>query len=431
MLCDFSLNKKRKTMYPRHSESLLKELLNEFRILYLTGPRQAGKTTLAQKIANDLGMHYVSLDEQTALASAKNDPHGFIESFTGKPVVLDEFQQAPELITAIKLASDQLQPNERGRFFLTGSADIFSSAKTQEALPGHLARIELYPLSITEMVGSHFNLIDFLLADSLSIPDNLPILSREQLAQTLINGGYPELQSKSPRARQIWFQSYIQGRLWKDFDSIYHAKGDYHTKLKALIPYLAGLSGNLLKYASIANDLALNDKVVKSYIEALEWMFIVKRIDPFVKNQAKRQTIGLPKLLMVDTGLACHLLGLKKPEQLLKSTFYGSLLENFVAMECFKQLAWAEDTVNIYHFRDGKKNEVDLILEQADGHLMGIEIKASSTVRDSDFKGLRKLAEWVGRQLKYGLIFYTGARLLPFGHQEKPFYAIPLSLLWS
>ncbi|MCK5521975.1 MAG: ATP-binding protein [Thiomargarita sp.] len=417
-------------MYPRFSETLLKELLDEFRILSLTGPRQAGKTTLARKIANDLRMLYVSLDEQTVLASAQSDPHGFINSFMGKPVVLDEFQYVPELITAIKLASDQLQPHERGRFFLTGSADIFSSAKTQEALPGHIARMELYPLSITEIVGGHFNLIDFLLSDSLSVPDNLPKLSREQLAQTLINGGYPELQTKSPRAKQIWFQSYIQGRLFKDFESIYNAKGDYHTKLKALIPYLAGLSGNLLKYASIANDLAQNDKVVKSYIEALEWMFIVKRIYPFVKNSAKRQTIGMPKLHTVDTGLACHLLGLKKPQQLLTSAFYGGLLESFVVMECFKHIMWAEESMNISHFRDGKKNEVDIILEQADGLMIGIEVKASNTVRESDFKGLRKFAELVGERFKYGLVFYTGSRLLPFSSGEKPYYAIPLSVLW-
>ena len=364
------------------------------------------------------------------LASAQSDPHGFIDSFTGKPVVLDEFQYAPELITAIKLASDQLQPHERGRFFLTGSADIFSSAKTQEALPGHIARMELYPLSITEIVGGNFNLIDFLLSDSLSVPDNLPKLSREQVAQTLINGGYPELQTKSPRAKQIWFQSYIQGRLFKDFESIYHAKGDYHTKLKALIPYLAGLSGNLLKYASIANDLGQNDKVVKSYIEALEWMFIVKRVFPFVKNSAKRQTIGMPKLHTVDTGLACHLLGLKKPQQLLTSEFYGGLLESFVVMECFKHIMWAEEIVNIYHFRDGKKNEVDIILEQADGYLIGIEVKASNTVRESDFKGLRQFAEWVGERFKYGLVFYTGSRLLPFSCGPVPYYAIPLSVLW-
>jgi predicted AAA+ superfamily ATPase len=406
-------------MYSRFSKNLLKELLNEFRILYLTGPRQAGKTTLAQQIAKDLEMRYISLDEQTALASAQSDPHGFIDSFAGQPIVLDEFQYAPELISAIKLISDQLKPSERGRFFLTGSADIFSSAKTQEALPGHMARVELYPLSITEIMGGKFNLIDFLLAEKLSVPENLPSLNREQLAQTLIDGGYPELQNKSPRARQIWLQSYLQGRLFKDFESVYQAKGDYHTKLESLIPYLAGLSGNLLKYASIANDLSQNDKVVKSYIEALEWMFIIKRIHPFVKNSAKRQTIGMPKLQMVDTGLACYLLGIKKPQQLLDSSFYGGLLESFVVMECYKHMAWSQESMKLYHYRDKQKNEVDIILEQSDGSLIGIEVKASSTVRESDFKGISKFAELVGEQLKLGIILYAGSRFLPFSNKGK------------
>ena len=240
-------------MYKRNSEKLIIELLQDFRILYLTGPRQAGKTTLARKIAQALGMQYISLDEQTAFASAQNDPQGFIDSLANQPVVLDEFQYAPELIRAIKLASDRLSPQERGRFFLTGSADIFSSAKTQEALPGHMARVELYPLSVTEKQASSFNLIDFLLAEKISLPDNLPLLSREQTAQALIDGGYPEIQDKGSRAKQIWYKSYLHGRLFKDFESIYSAKGDYHTKLESLIPYLAGLSGNLLKYASVAN----------------------------------------------------------------------------------------------------------------------------------------------------------------------------------
>ncbi len=417
-------------MYTRKSEGLIKELLNDFRILYLTGPRQAGKTTLARKIADDLEMLYISLDEQTAFASAQNDPQGFIDSLADRPVVLDEFQYAPELVKAIKLASDQLSPQERGRFFLTGSADIFSSAKTLEALPGHMARVELYPLSVTEKEGGNFNLIDFLLAEKLSLPDDLPPLSREQLAQILIDGGYPELQDKGPRARQMWFQSYLRGRLFKDFESIYSAKGDYHTKLESLIPYLAGLSGNLLKYAAVANDLAQNDKVVKSYVEALEWMFIVKRIHPYVKNRAKRQTIGMAKLHMIDTGLACHLLGLKKKQQLLSSPFYGGLLESFVVMECFKHMAWAEETMNMYHFRDKRKNEVDIVLEQEDNRLIGIEVKASSTIRNNDFKGLKKFAELVGDQFKYGLVFYTGSRLLPFSDGNKPYFAVPLSVLW-
>ena len=417
-------------MYLRKSEILLKELLKDFRILYLTGARQVGKTTLARKIAKDMGMQYISLDDKTALASARYDPHGFLDSLKDQPVVLDEFQYAPELIGAIKLASDLLPLDERGRFFLTGSADIFKSAKTQEALPGHMARMDLYPLSITEKAGTDFNLINFLLAEELSIPDNLSVLSRGQLAQAILDGGYPELQGKGPRARQIWFQSYLQGRLFKDFDSIYSAKGEYYTKLEALIPYLAGLSGNLLKYAGIGSDLGQNDKVVKSYIEALEWMFIVKRIHPYVKNRARRQSIGMAKLHMVDTGMACYLLGLKKKQQLLKSSFYGGLLENFVVMECFKHMTWAEETVNLYHFRDKRKNEVDIVLEQLDGRLIGIEVKASDSVRQSDFKGLRKFEGLTRDQFKFGLVFYTGARLLPFGGGDHPYFAVPLSILF-
>jgi predicted AAA+ superfamily ATPase len=376
-------------------------------------------------------MRYVSLDEQTALASAQSDPHGFIASFGEASVVLDEFQYAAELIPAIKLVSDQLQPHQRGRFFLTGSADLFNSAKTQEALPGHMARVELYPLSVTELFAGHFNLIDCLLADQLSLPNDLPEITREDLAQVLINGGYPELQTKSPRAKQVWLQSYLQGRLFKDFESVYSAKGDYHSKLESLIPYLAGLSGNLLKYANIANDLAQNDKVVKSYIEVLEWMFIIKRIHPYVKNSAKRQTIGMPKLQMVDTGLACYLLGLRKPTQCLQSSFYGGLLESFVVMECLKHMGWSEETMNIYHFRDKQKNEVDIILERADGNVIAIEVKASSTVRESDFKGIAKFAELMGKRYKSGFVFYTGTRLLPFKYKDRIYHAIPLSVLWA
>lgn len=417
-------------MYLRKSEKLLKELLNDFRILYLTGARQVGKTTLARKIAEDMGMQYISLDDKTALASARYDPHGFIDTLKEQPVVLDEFQYAPELINAIKLASDLLSPYERGRFFLTGSADIFKSARTQEALPGHMARMELYPLSVTEKAGTDFNLINFLLAEELSMPKHFSVLSREQLAQALLDGGYPELQGKGPRAKQIWFQSYLQGRLFKDFDSIYSAKGDYYTKLDALIPYLAGLCGNLLKYSRIGSDLGQNDKILKSYIEALEWMFIVKRIYPYVKNRARRQSISMAKLHMVDTGLACYLLGLKKKQQLLKSPFYGGLLENFVVMECFKHMTWAEEIVNLYHFRDKRKNEVDIVLEQSDGRLIGIEVKASSTVRQNDFKGLRKFEGLTRSLFKCGLVFYTGERFLPFGDDDNLYFAVPLSILF-
>ncbi|MFZ4077109.1 MAG: AAA family ATPase [Legionellaceae bacterium] len=156
-------------MYKRYLESLLIDLLGEFRILYLTGPRQAGKTTLVRSIAKTLGMAYFTLDNQAILASVLNDPHGFIRSLTTERTIIDEFQYAPSLISAIKESSDALGADEKGRFILTGSSDIFRSSKVQEALPGHMARLELYPLSIGEITGQRRNMIDYLNAHVFSM----------------------------------------------------------------------------------------------------------------------------------------------------------------------------------------------------------------------------------------------------------------------
>ena len=151
-------------MYARRLQPLLRELLAEFRIVYLTGPRQAGKTTLARSVSRDLGLEYVTLDDQATLASVQSDPHGFLRSLGDKRAVLDEFQYVPALIPTIKEISDRLDPHEKGKFLLTGSADIFRSARTQESLPGHMVRLELLPLSVTELYGQPLNVIDHLSA---------------------------------------------------------------------------------------------------------------------------------------------------------------------------------------------------------------------------------------------------------------------------
>ena len=303
-------------MYSRKSTQIISELLNDFRIVYLTGPRQAGKTTLVKETTRRSDMIYISLDDSALLTSAQVDPHGFIRSFGSKNVVIDEFQYTPDLIPAIKGVSDNLNPGQTGKFLLTGSTDIFRSAKTQEALPGHMARVELYPLSLSEIFESPLNIIDYILTGKFSSTASL-FRTREEYAGLIISGGYPEVQKKSERAKQVWFRSYMAGRLYKDFENLYAARGDYYSKIQTLIPYLAGISSNLLKYGSVSNDLEMDEKTIKSYIEILNLMFIVGRLPAYSKNRSKR-LVRMPKLQFIDTGLACHLLGLRTPEQTIK-----------------------------------------------------------------------------------------------------------------
>ncbi len=428
-------------MYSRHLHPLVRDMLHEFRIVYVTGPRQSGKTTLVRRIGAELGMRYLSLDDPATQAAAAYDPYGFIRSLEGQLVVLDEFQHVPELVPAIKEASDRFgsaPPDRRGLafprkglFLLTGSADIFRSARAQEALPGHMARLELLPLSVAELHGSRQNLIDYLLAGDFSplragVHDN-QAPTREQIARSILLGGYPEVQGMSRRARGTWFRSYTEGRFFKDFDTLYSARGDYHSRLRALAPYLAGLSGNLLKYANLANDLELNDKLAKSYAEILELMFLIRRVPSYRKNLARRLTVRMPKLHFVDTGLASHLLGLRTEARLLTSPHYGALLETLLFMECAKHAEWAEEEVGLYHFRDKHKREVDIVLERPDGRIVGVEVKASATLRRRDFDGLAALAGFAGTAFERGVLVYTGLQALPFHRGPVRLHALPLS----
>lgn len=415
-------------MFNRKIEPIITDLLNEFRIVYLTGPRQAGKTTLTRAIAKKLGLTYISFDDQTVMQSAKSDPVGFIEALGNKKVILDEFQYIPELISAIKQASDNLPSNEKGKFLLTGSADIFKSAKTQEALPGHMARLELYPLSLSEKFNLEDNIINILCNDHFSISE-FSSISRQELANIIIQGGYPEVQEKSPRAKRFWYQSYIEGRLFKDFEILYSARGDYRVKLTALISYLAGLSGNLIKYANIANDLGQEDKVIKTYIEILELMFLVKRVPGYLKNKAKRQAVTMPKLQLIDTGIACNILNIHNEDHLMQSNYFGGLLENLIYMELLKQSSWSNEHVKLFHFRDNHQHEVDIVLERDNGQIIGIEVKATATLNQHDFHGLIKLAEFNPAQFQKGIIFYSGKNILSFSRNEIKLFALPIRML--
>ena len=416
-------------LYRRHIKSRIVELLQDFRIVYLTGPRQAGKSTLVREIAKELRMDYYTLDDAALQASARSDPQGLL-AYLKTPLVLDEFQMVPALIGAIKMISDTAD-GKKGLFLLTGSSDIFRSAQVQETLPGHLARVELYPLSHSERHDNHFDLVDRLLSGTFGTFDDVSMkpLNRLALGQLLIAGGYPEAITKSPRSQSTWFTSYVEGRLLKDFETMHQAKGDYHGKLSALVRSLAGMTGNLVKYANIANDLSQDDKTVKKYMEMLELMFIIRRLHPYVRNSAKRTVVGMPKLHFIDTGLACHLLGLKHAESLHDTPFFGGLVENFVYCELLKHATWSSEEVNFFHFRDTARHELDLVMERSDGKVVGVEVKASMTVKPEDFSGISSFADYAKGRFLHGILFYSGDKVLPFRIDGATCHAVPISAL--
>lgn len=220
-------------MYERHIKKRILESLQEFRVVYIPGARQAGKSTLIRQLSEETGRQYITLDEQTSRDSAASDPEGFIDVYEGEDISIDEVQYIPDLVLAIKQVSDLLPPQQKGKFLLTGSTDLFAGKEITDRLPGHMDTLTMYPLSLTELTGKTHNIVDRII-DANFIKKGDVITSKQDLCEKILNGGYPEVQSKSPRARTSWFRSYVQARILKDFEHVYSGRGDYIAHANAL-----------------------------------------------------------------------------------------------------------------------------------------------------------------------------------------------------
>jgi len=417
-------------MYARHIRKRILESLEEFRVVYVPGARQAGKSTLARQLSEDTGRQYITLDEQAYRESADSDPEGFIDAYEGKNISIDEVQYIPDLVLAIKQVSDLLPPHQKGKFLLTGSTDVFAGKEITDRLPGHMDTLIMYPLSLTELEGKTHNTVDRII-DSNFIEQEDVTTSKQDLCNKILNGGYPEVQNKSDRARTSWFRSYVQARILKDFEQVYSGRGDYITHANALLNLLSGRCGNLLSYNNLSNELGIGDEKTKKMILALEQMFIVYRAIGYIKNRSKRLAVTAPKIHFVDTGLACYLLGIRTQEQLLASPYFGGLLENLLFMDLCKNAVFSDHEVEIHHFRDHKKREVDIILEEPGGMITGIEIKAAKSFSKSDFSGLASLANYAGSKFKQGFLLYSGDKILPVKIDNHSFTAVPFASLYT
>ena len=407
------------SLYPRLIEARIAESLMDTPAVLLAGPRQAGKTTLVRQMAEQ-GLRYLTLDDELTLLSAREDPVGMIRSLDR--AVIDEIQRAPQLLLAIKKSIDE--DRRPGRFLLTGSANLMALPTVADSLAGRMETLLLLPLSQSEMHGSATNWIDAAFAGQLLKADTH--LLGEALVETVLRGGYPEAISRTTtRRRTAWARQYIDAIIQRDIRDVANIE-----KLDQLPRFLRGLAqvaGQMCNYTQLGGQVGLDGKTAARYIGVFEQMYLLKRIDVWARNRLNR-VVKTPKLQFIDAGLLATLMDLSSEEVQQDRSRFGNVLETFVFGELLKHTTTAEGDYHLMYYRDADKVEVDVVIENAAGQLVGVEVKAAATVKDSDLRGLRKLARIAGDQFKMGVLLYDGTETMPLG---DGIWAVPLSSLWG
>ncbi|MGH2758390.1 MAG: ATP-binding protein [Actinomycetota bacterium] len=404
-------------MIRRHMTSRVVEALRDTPAVFLVGPRQAGKSTLVKALRGD---SYVTLDRIAQRSAAASDPEGFVAGLPGA-VVIDEVQRVPELFLALKAAIDE--DRRPGRFLLTGSANALMLPTVADALPGRVEILTLWPLTQGEPEGRVDGFVDALFTRTLPSWKPVP-MTPQSLYERVLRGGFPEVARRAGARRIAWFESYITTQIEREVREL--TAIDSAAELMGMIRLIAARNCALLNLADVARDARLAHSTARRYLRLLEMIFMVAIVPAWATSHTTR-LVRSPKIMLTDTGLAAHLLGADADRLDTDASLRGRLLEGFVATELRKQIGWSRARPSQHHFRSRRGEEVDCVLESRDGRLVGIEVKASATVRGDDFKGLRALETLAGDRFLRGVVLYTGTETAAFG---RKLWALPISALW-
>ncbi|MDL2328187.1 ATP-binding protein [Desulfosarcina sp. OttesenSCG-928-A07] len=417
-------------MHARTLTQQILEALTDTPVVFLRGARQTGKTTLVKQLADktflsgnlsaETPWQYITLDSSTALASALNDPTGFLQELT-KPVIIDEAQRAPGLMLAIK--EDVDRKRHPGRYLLTGSANILALPGIADSLAGRMEVLTLYPLSQGEIAGVSEDFISALFQKEFTFPkqETNPPLSREALLKAVCLGGYPEVLARnSAKRRAAWFDAYITTLVERDIRDIANIQD--RSALIRLLRMFGARSGTLYNQAELARSIGMPNSTLSRYIPLLEALFLIWFLPAWSGNLGKR-LVKAPKAHVTDSGLACHLCGADAGRLTEDPALAGRLVESFIIGEFLKQSTWTEHPVSLYHYRAQNGEEVDLVLEDRAGRVVGIEIKLSAGVTPHDAKGLSSLRDALGERFVRGIVLCTGQEVVPVGER---IWAVPI-----
>ena len=421
----------------RFIESRFAEALEDSPVVLIQGPRQCGKSTLAQMVCApeflpgaagagnpaSRGYGYLSFDDDVVRAGAEIDPMGFIAGLP-ESIVLDEVQRVPGLFTALKLEVDR-RPAP-GRFVLTGSTNVLAVPTVQDSLAGRLETVRLHPLAQCELYADRPAVDGFI--DTL-FGGNFPVQQTTrlgpELAERIVSGGYPPALARPfGRRRANWYRNYIDAQVQRDIGALSRIRS--LDALPRLLAVAATQTAQLFNVSRLAGPFQLSLPTIGDYIALLERVYLLERLPPWHSNRGKR-LVKTPKLHIGDTGLACALLGATAPSLLADRSLLGQLLETFVFQELRRQATWYGGPVEFFHYRDKDQIEVDIVMESG-SRVAGVEVKAGATVTGSDFRGLRRLKDACGERFAAGVVLYDGETSVSFG---DGLHAVPMRLLWE
>jgi uncharacterized protein len=410
-------------LIPRQVRPNLVDALADSRIACLLGPRQSGKSTLARAVTTDEHpARYVTLDDPATLAQAKEDPTGFVAG--SERMAIDEIQRVPELLLALKVVVDRDQA--RGRFLITGSANIITHPRVADALPGRVEYLTLWPFSQAELAERKPAFLEASFAGKAPRAEAAPI-GRAAYADRVIRGGFPEAVQADPSRRQRFFAGYVNSILGREVDELGSVRdSEAATRVLRLA---AARSAALTNMSAIARELGIDHKTVGKHLRSLEQLFLVTRLPAWHANLGHR-VVRTPKLHIADSGMLCSLIGADAERLVTDGTLAGGIFETFAVSEIMRQVACSDFAHNLrlHHYRDQAGNEVDLVLERPNGDVVAIEVKATASPRPHDAAGLKLLRDRLGDRFKQGILLHLGAAPIPIGSRIS---AVPLAALWQ